>query len=127
MQERKRILLIGLGRWGVNHLRILQSIPIELFVADLDPERLNSSGVQPSHRTNDAYSLFPVIDAAVVATPANSHSPICRDLLEAGKDVFVEKPISLNPTQGEELSELAQRNGLILQVGHIFRLASDSN
>jgi predicted dehydrogenase len=121
MQEHKRILLIGLGRWGANHLRILQSMPIELFVAELDPAQLDSSGVPPSHRTDDAYSLFPVIDAAVVATPANSHFTICRDLLKAGKDVFVEKPISLDPAHGEELTELAQRDGLILQVGHIFR------
>jgi predicted dehydrogenase len=121
MQHAKRILLIGLGRWGANHLRVLQSLPIELFVADRDPQRLNSCGVPASRCTNDAHSLFPVIDAAVVATPANSHFPICRDLLESGKDVFVEKPISLNSVHARELTELAKRSGLILQVGHIFR------
>jgi UDP-N-acetylglucosamine 3-dehydrogenase len=121
MQPAKRILLIGLGRWGANHLRVLQSMPIELFVAEHDPERLNSSGVPQSHRTADARSLFPVIDAAVVVTPAHSHFDICRDLLIAGKDVFVEKPISLKSSEARELSELAKRNGLILQVGHIFR------
>ena len=121
MQQAKRILLIGLGRWGVNHLRVLQSMPIELFLAEHDPARLNSSGVHPSHRSADARSMFPIIDAAVVVTPAHSHFQICRDLLEAGKDVFVEKPISLRSTEARELSELARRNGLILQVGHIFR------
>src|SRR5256886_5065652 len=121
MQQAKRILLIGLGRWGANHLRVLQSMPIDLFVAERDPERLNSSGVSQSHRAADASSLFPVVDAAVVVTPAQTHFEICRDLLEGGKDVFVEKPISLKSTQAKELVELAKRNGLILQVGHIFR------
>jgi predicted dehydrogenase len=121
MQPAKRILLIGLGRWGANHLRVLQSMPVELFVAEHDPERLNASGVPQSHRTSDARLLFPVIDAAVVVTPAHSHFELCRDLLEAGKDVFVEKPISLKSAEARQLSELAKRNGLILQVGHIFR------
>jgi len=121
MQQAKRILLIGLGRWGANHLRVLQSMPIDLFVAERDLERLNSSAISQSHRTDDAHSLFPIIDAAVVVTPAQTHFEICRDLLEAGKDVFVEKPISLKSMQAKELTELAKRNGLILQVGHIFR------
>jgi predicted dehydrogenase len=121
MQQAKRILLIGLGRWGANHLRVLQSMPVELFVAEHDPERLNSSGASQSHRTADARSLFPIIDAAVVVTPAHTHFEICRDLLEAGKDVFVEKPISSKSSEAKELTELAKRNGLILQVGHIFR------
>jgi predicted dehydrogenase len=121
MQQAKRILLIGLGRWGANHLRVLQSMPVELFVAEQDPERLKSSGVPQSHRTVEARSLFPVIDAAVVVTPARSHFELCQGLLEAGKDVFVEKPITLKSAEARELNELAKRNGLILQVGHIFR------
>lgn len=121
MQQLKRILLIGLGRWGVNHLRILQSMPVELFVADNDPTRLNSANVPQNHRTADASSLFPIIDAAVVVTPAHTHFELCRGLLEAGKDVFVEKPITARSADAKELVELAKRSGLILQVGHIFR------
>ena len=121
MQQAKRILLIGLGRWGANHLRVLQSLPIELFVAESDPERLKSSGLPASHQTANAHSLFSIIDAAVVVTPAQSHFDLCRDLLEAGKDVFVEKPITLKSAEAKELTQLAKRNGLILQVGHIFR------
>ena len=121
MQQAKRILLIGLGRWGVNHLRVLQSMPVELFVAETDPGRLKSANVPASHRTADAASLFPVIDAAVVVTPAHTHSELCNGLLEAGKDVFVEKPITSESADANKLVELAKRSGLILQVGHIFR------
>src|ERR1700736_2301844 len=121
MQQAKRILLIGLGRWGVNHLRVLQSMPIELFVAETNPERLKSANVPVSHRTADAASLLPIIDAAVVVTPAQTHFEMCRDLLGAGKDVFVEKPITSKSADANKLVELAKRSGLILQVGHIFR------
>src|SRR6202030_3441000 len=121
MQQAKRILLIGLGRWGANHLRVLQSMSIELFVAETDPARLNSSGVPQSHRTADASSFFPIIDAAVVVTPAQNHFEICSGLLEAGKDVFVEKPITSESADAKKLVELAMRSGLVLQVGHIFR------
>jgi UDP-N-acetylglucosamine 3-dehydrogenase len=121
MQQTKRILLIGLGRWGANHLRVLQSMPIDLFVADTDPARLNSSGVAQSHRAEDARSLFEIVDAAVVVTPAQSHFEICSGLLAAGKDVFIEKPITSKSTDARELVDLAKRSKLVLQVGHIFR------
>ena len=118
---RKRILLIGLGRWGVNHLRILQSMPVELFVSDIDEARINSVGVADDHWSTDARTLFSQIDAAVVVTPAPAHFETCRELLEMGKDVFVEKPISLVSSEAKELTHLAEHAGLILQVGHIFR------
>ncbi len=96
-------------------------MPVELFVAECDQERLKSSGLPASRQAADGHSLFPIIDAAVVVTPGHSHFELCRDLLEAGKDVFVEKPITLQSAQARELIGLAKQNGLILQVGHIFR------
>jgi predicted dehydrogenase len=121
MQQAKRILLVGLGRWGVNHLRVLQSMPIELFVAETNPERLKSANVPNSHRTSDAASFFPIIDAAIVVTPAQTHFELCRGLLVAGKDVFVEKPITSKSDDARELIKIAKHSALILQVGHIFR------
>src|SRR5436189_745445 len=117
----KRILLIGVGRWGVNHLRVLRSMPIELFVADRHTQRLNSVDIPESHRSMDARSLFSNIDAAVVVTPAPAHFDMCSELLAMGKDVFVEKPITLVSSEAKKLTELAEKSGLILQVGHIFR------
>jgi predicted dehydrogenase len=117
----KRILLIGIGRWGVNHLRVLKSMPIELFVADHREQRLTSVDVSQSHRSTDARSFFSRIDAAVVVTPAQAHFETCRELLRMGKDVFVEKPIALASSDAKTLTELAEKSGAILQVGHIFR------
>jgi hypothetical protein len=56
--KQKRILLIGNGCWGANHLRILKSMPVELFVADHQEQRLRSADVLESHRGRDARSLF---------------------------------------------------------------------
>src|ERR1700730_6595354 len=122
----KRILLIGLGRWGANHLRILKSMPVELFVSDVDLARLAESGVQPSHQSADARSLFSKVDGAIIVTPAQTHFDLGKELLEMGKDVFVEKPLALVSGEGKKLTEIAERRGRILQVGHIFRFDSAS-
>src|SRR5947208_11720266 len=116
----KRILLIGVGRWGINHLRVLKSMPVELFIADHHEQRLNSVDSPQSHCSTDARSLFSKVDAAVVVTPAPAHFETCSELLEMGKDVFVEKPITLASSEAKKLTELAEKGGQILQVGHIF-------
>lgn len=121
MQPVRRILLIGLGRWGANHLRVLKSMPVELFVADRDEKKLNASGIPETHRTQEAEPLFSKVDAAIVVLPASDHFETCRKLLSMGKHVFVEKPLSLTSKDAKELTELAAKNGLILQVGYIFR------
>ncbi len=63
----------------------------------------------------------PSIDAVALATPAVTHYEMAKAALEAGKDVFVEKPLAVDVEQGEELVELAQAKGRILMVGHILR------
>src|SRR5207248_5008222 len=121
---RKRILLIGLGRWGVNHLRILKSMPVELFASDVDERRINSVGLSDDHWSTNPRTLFSQINAAVVVTPAPAHFATCRELLEMGKDVFVEIPMSVLSAEANKLTKLAERAGLILQVGYIFRFDS---
>lgn len=119
-----KLLLIGLGRWGINHLRNLHALPIELFVAEaenarLEPARKLSMG--EDRLTSDYHTFADRIDAVVVVTPAQSHYQLCREFLEAGKDVFVEKPICLGSDEARQLAELAAARKRILQVGHIFR------
>ena len=120
-----KILLLGTGRWGANHLRVLQALPVELFVSELDVKRLESArqmGMAESHLSADYKKLAGRVDGVVIATPAaSSHFALCREFLEAGKDVFVEKPLALLPEESRQLAELAEHTGRILQVGHIFR------
>jgi UDP-N-acetylglucosamine 3-dehydrogenase len=119
-----KVLLLGIGRWGANHLRVLNSLPIELYVSELDGKRLESArkiGL-PENRLSTQYKDFAgIVDAAVIVTPAQTHLPLCREFLDAGKDVFVEKPLTLAPEESKKLAELAEQKKRILQVGHIFR------
>jgi len=119
-----KVLLLGLGRWGVNHLRNLNAMPVELYVAETDAKRLEPArklGLPESRLTTNYKSFVGQVDGVVVVTPAQTHFPICRELLEAGKDVFVEKPITLVSSEARQLAELADANKRILQTGHIFR------
>ena len=60
------------------------------------------------------------INAVAIATPAATHGPLTRQFLEAGKNVFVEKPLCLDPIEAQELGHLARRRGLTLMVGHLL-------
>src|SRR6266699_2207437 len=94
----RKVLLLGLGRWGVNHLRNLNAMPVELYVAEMDTKRLEPArklGLPETRLTTKYKNLAGKMDCVVVVTPAQTHFPICKELLEAGKDVFVEKPITL--------------------------------
>ena len=120
----KKILLLGIGRWGANHLRSLKSLPSELFVAELDAKRLEQAralGLDDKHLSTNYRDFAGKVDAAVVVTPAQTHYDLCREFLEAGKDVFVEKPITLHSKDAQALTDLAAQKKRILQVGHIFR------
>ena len=59
------------------------------------------------------------IQAIVIATSAHTHYDLAHQALVAGKHVFVEKPITLNVDQGQELADLAQKHNLTLMVGHL--------
>jgi UDP-2-acetamido-3-amino-2,3-dideoxy-glucuronate N-acetyltransferase len=119
-----KVLLLGLGRWGVNHLRNLNSMPVELYVAEVGEKQLEPARKLniPAERLTTNYKNFAGrVDCAVIVTPAQAHFSLCKEFLEAGKDVFVEKPITLASDEAKKLAELADRQKRILQVGHILR------
>ena len=119
-----KVLLLGLGRWGLNHLRNLHSLPVDLYVAEVDSPKLDAArklGLSESRLTTDYAKFVKEVDAVVVVTPAPTHFPLCRELLAAGKDVFVEKPITLSSGEARQLAQSADQKGRMLQVGHILR------
>ena len=119
-----KVLLLGLGRWGVNHLRNLNAMPIELYVAELGEQQLEPARKLnlPAARLTTNYSDFTgKVDCAVIVTPAQNHFALCKDFLDAGKDVFVEKPLALSNEEAKKLAALADKRKRILQVGHILR------
>jgi predicted dehydrogenase len=119
-----KILLLGLGRWGANHLRNLHNLPVELYAAEVGDKQLEPArklGIPAERLTTNYKNFIGKVDGVVVVTPAQSHFSLCKEFLEAGKDVFVEKPLTLANDESKQLVELADKNKRILQVGHILR------
>lgn len=119
-----KILLVGLGRWGEKHLRVLTELGVDLWVADLSEERRAfavRAGVPPARALADFRAGLPRVDAVDLVTPADSHLALAGECLRAGKACFVEKPLALTVAEGRALAEAQRSTGGILQVGHIFR------
>lgn len=119
-----RVLLIGLGRWGEKHLRVLGELGGELWVADVSPERRAwavKAGVPETRAVADFREALPHVDAVDLVTPADSHLALASECLRAGKDCFVEKPLTLTAAEGRALADVVRSTGRVLQVGHIFR------
>ena len=119
-----KVLLIGLGRWGLNHLRNLHNLPVELYAAEVGDRQLEPArqlGLPAERLTTNYRGFISRVDGVVIVTPAPTHFLLCQELLEAGKDVFVEKPLSLANEESRQLAELAGKHKRILQVGHILR------
>ncbi len=121
-----RVAVIGLGYWGPNLVRNFHDAPGGELRAccDLDARRLESvAGRYPGlRRLSDPKAVLEAddIDAVALATPVDTHYPLAKAALEAGKSVLVEKPLTASVAQAEELVELAARKGRVLMVDHVF-------
>ena len=119
-----RVGVVGVGHIGSNHARLYAQIPSTHFTSIYDVDLAKAKAVGKKHGVHVAESLDDFaarVDAASIATPTTTHYEIARDLLSRGKHLLVEKPITDNTAHAMELSELATKSGLVLQVGHVER------
>lgn len=121
-----KILQIGLGGFGRNHLEAWTRIGLggALHIVDMRPEAYELCKryqIPPERFSTDFRKFMSGANVVDVVTPSDSHFPLCREALEAGKDVFVEKPITIATSEAEELAKLVERTGRILQVGYYYR------
>lgn len=118
-----RTALIGCGRWGRNIGRVLAQLGSLKLIVDPAAEQLrdyaDGLSADVSSDLNDAFQND--ISAIAIAAPAVDHGRLARLALEAGKHVFVEKPLALNVGEAQELAEEAERRGLVLMVGHLLQ------
>ena len=122
--KKLRVGVVGVGHIGTNHARLYAEIPAADFTAVYDVDLARASTIVKKYRTAATRSLeefAKLVDAASVSTPTNSHYEVALSLLKRGKHLLIEKPIAENPRHATELAELAARNRLILQVGHVER------
>jgi predicted dehydrogenase len=121
-----RVGIIGLGYWGPNLVRALESVDEAevTAVCDIDRGRLQvvSHHFPQVLATTDLEDVLDPtrVDAVVIATPTSTHAPLARKALERGLHVFVEKPLATTSAECEQLIELAERMDRILFVGHVF-------
>jgi predicted dehydrogenase len=119
----KRIAVIGAGSFGKNHVRVVRENPrAQLqFVVDADLARAREQAGEGVRFTTDFRDVIGEVDAAILAVPTIQHAAIGCLLLEAGIDVLVEKPIAPSLDEADQLVDAGERNGRILQVGHLER------
>lgn len=126
MNATLRFAVVGCGYWGPNIVRnISANETAELrWICDLEPARLQKIGrTYPAAQTTTDYNDIlrdPDVDAVAISTPVNTHYPLAKAALEAGKHVFIEKPMTSCAEQSADLVALAARKGLLLGVDHTF-------
>lgn len=120
------IAVVGAGAWGKNLIRVFSEIPnVWLkYICDSDPSKLLA--IQKAYPQSEMVEHLspilqdPEIKGVVIASSAVSHYPLTREVLLAGKDVLVEKPLALNTRDAEEMVKIAEEKGRILMVGHLL-------
>lgn len=115
--------VIGTGYLGRLHARILTEMDVEAigFVETNDAIAAEVQENLKLRRFESVAALAKEIDGAVIATPTTTHFDIARELLEAGVDVMIEKPITASADDARKLIEIAKERGRIIQVGHVER------
>lgn len=116
--------VVGTGAIGRNHARVLSGLPGVRLAGIFDRDAGRAAEVAAEFGTVAVGSLEELIaltGAVTVATPTVTHYDTGKQLLEAGRHVLIEKPITDNTEQARELAALAAGRNLVLQVGHIER------
>ena len=119
-----RIIQIGAGGWGKNHIRILSQLGVLVAICDINFQKSKEYGEKYSvnhYESLDELLSSEEFDGAFVVTPTSTHTEIAKKLLEAKKHVFVEKPMTYKSEDGEKLAKLAEKNKVILTCGYIER------
>jgi len=119
-----RIGVVGVGHLGALHAKMLRGLPRVTLAGVYDLDAGKAARVAAEHQTVPCGSLeelLAAVDAVTIATSTSEHFPVAVRALEAGKDVFLEKPITETPAEADELCRLAADRARLIQVGHIER------
>jgi scyllo-inositol 2-dehydrogenase (NADP+) len=124
--------LIGLGKMGLSHLAIVNTHPAAKLIGVCDTASYLCS-ILHKYTGIEVFSNYrelldqKSLDAVIIATPSRFHGEIVREALLKNLHVFCEKPFCLDVAEGCELAELADRKGLVNQVGYHYRFVGSFN
>ncbi len=119
------VAVVGCGYWGKNLVRNFHQLGRLRVICDVDRTQLEK--LQQQYEGIDISTSYEAVlqrqdvEGIVIAAPAEQHYSLAKRALEMGKDVFVEKPLALNVTHAEELTEIARKSGNVLMVGHLLQ------
>jgi UDP-N-acetylglucosamine 3-dehydrogenase len=118
-----RIAVVGAGMMGASHARVARALrSIELVgIVDVDLKRAQACAGSGERAVQSIAEIVGDIDAAVIAVPTLHHSALALQLMKAGRSVLIEKPISYSIAESEELILTADKEGVVLAVGHVER------
>ena len=120
-----RTAVIGAGNMGMNHMRVYKALPhiCDLIgVYDTDPDRCAEAARKYDVSAYvDLNGLLAQAEAVSIAVPTVCHYDVARQALDMGVHVLLEKPVTETVAQGEEITQLAVLNNLVLQIGHVER------
>ncbi|MCM8801540.1 MAG: Gfo/Idh/MocA family oxidoreductase [Candidatus Omnitrophica bacterium] len=125
--DKIKIGVVGVGHLGSIHARIYKEINncFLVGICDVDEKRLKQVAKELGvEGYKDYHELFGKVEAVSIAVPTQLHYQIAKDFLKNKISVLVEKPFTNNLKDADSLIELAKKNNLILQVGHIERFNS---
>jgi predicted dehydrogenase len=119
-----RVGVVGVGALGQHHARVYAELGEARLVGVHDIDRARAESVAARHGCrvfDDAATLAAEVDALSVAVPTEAHHAVCAPLLDAGRHLLVEKPITATLAQADDLIARAAGRGAVLQVGHVER------
>jgi predicted dehydrogenase len=119
-----KVGVIGVGYLGQHHARIYSEIEEAELVAVVDINKEKANTFAEKYKCTAYYDYRDVlhkVDALSIVTPTTSHYSIALDCLKAGKDILIEKPITLTVKEADKLITASEKRGCIIQVGHLER------
>jgi len=119
-----RVAVVGAGRMGKLHARVLSEMPNAQLVCVVDTNPATAEAVARQRNClalSDARQAVDLVDAAIISVPTLRHVEAARPFVAAGKPVLIEKPYTNDVGAGEALIALARQTGTSVQVGHTER------
>lgn len=117
-----KIVVVGCGYWGANHIKTLKALNVLAGVSDILPEKAMNLAEKYQTKAYEIQNVFsdPSIDAISLALPPECHAEYAIKAIKGGKDVFVEKPLSLDLKEAQKALDTATEYNKILMVGHLM-------